>query len=143
MAELVVTAEVRAPAQAVWDLLTDWERHDRWMLLTSASGGRAEGANIAAFTGVGRLGISDPMTIVVWEPPRRCVVRHTGRIVRGSGAFEVQDLGADRSRVVWSEWLDLPLGIVGRLGWLVVRPLTWLGVARSLHRLARLVEAGA
>ena len=83
------------------------------------------------------------MTIVVWEPPRRCVVRHTGRIVRGSGAFEVQDVGPGRSRVVWSEWLDLPLGIVGRLGWLVVRPLTRLGVAKSLQRLARLVEAGA
>lgn len=142
MAELVVTADVRAPAQALWDVLTDWDLHDRWMLLTSASGGRAEGASIAAFTGVGRLGISDPMTIVVWEPPRRCVVRHTGRIVRGSGAFEVQDLGPERSRVVWSEWLDLPLGIVGRLGWLVVRPLTRLGVAASLRRLARLVEAG-
>ena len=90
MAELVVTAEVRAPAQAVWDLLTDWEQHDRWMLLTSATGGRAEGASIAAFTGVGRVGFTDPMTIVVWEPPRRCVVRHTGRVVRGSGAFEVQ-----------------------------------------------------
>ncbi len=143
MAELVVTAEVRAPAQAVWDVLTDWDQHDRWMLLTSASGGRAEGASIVAFTGVGRLGITDQMTIVVWEPPRRCVVRHTGRVVRGSGAFEVQDVGADRSRVVWSEWLDLPLGIVGRLGWLVVRPLTRLGVARSLRRLAWLVEGGA
>ena len=143
MAELVVSAEVRAPAQAVWDVLTDWEQHDRWMLLTSATGGRAEGASIAAFTGVGRVGITDPMTIVVWEPPRRCVVRHTGRIVRGSGAFEVQDLAPERSRVVWSEWLDLPLGIVGRLGWLVVRPLTRLGVAASLRRLARLAEAGA
>ena len=143
MAELVVTDEVHAPAQAVWDVLTDWDLHDRWMLLTTASGGRAEGATIAAFTGVGRVGITDPMTIVVWEPPRRCVVRHTGRIVRGSGAFEVQDMGADRSRVVWSEWLDLPLGIVGRLGWLVVKPLTRLGVAKSLQRLARLVEAGA
>jgi carbon monoxide dehydrogenase subunit G len=142
MAELVVTADVRAPAQAVWDVLTDWERHDRWMLLTSASGGRAEGATIAAFTGVGRLGITDPMTILVWEPPRRCVVRHTGRIVRGAGSFEVHHLGTGSSRVVWSEWLDLPLGIVGRLGWLVVRPLTRLGVARSLTRLARLVEAG-
>lgn len=141
MAELVVTAEVRAPAQAVWDVLTDWALHDRWMLLTSASGGRAEGADIEAFTGVGRIGITDPMTIVVWEPPRRCVVRHTGRVIRGSGAFEVQDLGPDRSRVVWSEWLDLPLGILGRVGWLLVRPLARLGVARSLHRLARLVEA--
>ena len=141
MAELVVTAEVSAPAQDVWDVLTDWKQHDRWMLLTSASGGGAEGASIQAFTGVGRLGIHDPMTIVVWEPPRRCVVRHTGRVVRGSGAFEVQELGPGRSRIVWSEWLDLPLGALGRLGWLLVRPLARLGVARSLRRLGRLVEA--
>ena len=141
MAELVVTAEVRAPAQDVWDLLTDWEQHDRWMMLTRASGGRAEGASIEAFTGIGRVGITDAMTVVVWEPPRRCVVRHTGRVVRGSGAFEVVELGPERSRVVWSEWLDLPLGPLGRLGWLLVRPLARLGVARSLRKLARLVEA--
>jgi carbon monoxide dehydrogenase subunit G len=141
VAELVVTAEVRAPAQDVWDLLTDWEQHDRWMMLTRASGGRTEGASIEAFTGIGRLGITDAMTVVVWEPPRRCVVRHTGRVVRGSGAFEVAELGPHHSRVVWSEWLDLPLGPLGRLGWLLVRPLARLGVARSLRRLARLVEA--
>ena len=141
MAELVVTLDVDAPAEPVWEALTDWDLHDRWMLLTRASGGRSEGAAIEAFTGVGRLAIRDTMTIVVWEPPRRCVVRHTGRIVRGSGAFEVRDLGPGRSRVVWSEWLDLPLGILGRLGWPVVRPLARLGVAFSLRRLARLVEA--
>ncbi len=142
MAELVVTADVDAPAQRVWDLLTDWDQHDRWMLLTSASGGRAEGAQIEAFTGIGRVGLRDPMTIVVWDPPQRCVVRHTGRIVRGSGAFEVRELGAGRSRIVWSEWLDLPLGPAGRLGWLLVRPLARFGVALSLRRPARLVEAG-
>jgi hypothetical protein len=141
VAELVVTADVDAPAQDVWDLLTDWDQHDRWMLLTSASGGRAEGAQIEAFTGLGRVGLRDPMTIVVWDPPLRCVVRHTGRIVRGSGAFEVRELAPSRSRIVWSEWLDLPLGPVGRLGWLLVRPLARFGVALSLRRLARLVEA--
>ncbi len=136
-----MTADVDAPAQRVWDLLTDWDQHDRWMLLTSASGGRAEGAQIEAFTGIGRVGLRDPMTIVVWDPPQRCVVRHTGRIVRGSGAFEVRELGPSRSRIVWSEWLDLPLGPVGRLGWLLVRPLARFGVALSLRRLARLVGA--
>ena len=142
MAELVVTLDVDAPAQPVWEALTDWELHDRWMLFTRASGGRSEGASIEAVTGVGRLSVRDTMTIVVWEPPRRCVVRHTGRVVRGSGAFEVQVLGPDRSRIVWSEWLELPLGVLGRLGWQVVRPLARLGVALSLRRLARLVGSG-
>jgi uncharacterized protein YndB with AHSA1/START domain len=143
VAELVVTAEVRAPAAAVWELLTDWDRHDSWMLLTRATGGRGEGEPIEAFTGIGPLAVRDTMTILVWEPPHRCVVRHTGRVVRGSGAFEVEELGPEHSRIVWSEWLDLPLGPLGRLGWPLVRPLARLGVAVSLRRLARLVERGS
>lgn len=140
MAELVVTTDVAARAALTWEAMTDWSLHDKWMLLTRASGGRAEGATIEAFSGIGRFGILDTMTIVVWEPPHRCVVRHTGRIVRGSGAFEVLELDPNRSRIIWSEWLDLPLGRLGRLGWPLVRPLARAGVAFSLRRLARYVE---
>jgi hypothetical protein len=43
---------------------------------------------------------------------------------------------------VWSEDLDLPLGVVGRLGWPLVRPLFAAGVRLSLRRFARWVEAG-
>ena len=134
-------ADVEAPAQETWDALTNWSLHDKWMLLTRATGGHGEGASIEAFSGIGRFGIVDTMTIVVWEPPQRCVVRHTGRVVRGSGAFEVRDLGAARSRIIWSEWLDLPFGRLGRLGWPLVRPLVRAGVSFSLRRLARYVEA--
>lgn len=142
MAELVVTQVVAAPAKQVWDVLTDWDVHDQWMLFTHAEGGRAEGETISAFTGIGRLGFLDTMTITVWEPPHRAVVRHTGKVVRGSGAFEVQELGDRRSRVVWSEWVDLPFGVVGRLGWPVARFFVRAGVQHSLRRLARYVESG-
>jgi uncharacterized protein YndB with AHSA1/START domain len=142
MAELVVTQVVEAPADQVWEVLTDWDVHDRWMILTRAEGGHAEGESIRAFTGVGRLGFVDTMTITVWEPPRRAVVRHTGRVVRGSGAFEVQPLGDHRSRIVWSEWVQLPFGIVGRLGWPLARLVVRTGVRFSLGRLARYVESG-
>lgn len=141
MPELVVTTDVAAPAARTWAALTDWSLHDKWMVLTRAEGGHGEGATIKAFTGLGRFGILDTMDIVVWEPPVRCVVRHTGKLVRGSGAFEVRDLASDRSRIVWSEWLDLPLGRLGRVGWLLVRPLARLGVTFSLRRLATYVEA--
>jgi uncharacterized protein YndB with AHSA1/START domain len=141
MAELVLTQEVDAPAEQVWDALTDWAAHDRWMLLTRAEGDRAEGGEIRAFTGLGRVGFLDTMTITVWEPPRRAVVRHTGKVVRGSGAFEVEELGGGRSRVVWSEWVLLPLGAVGQLLWPVARiPLRVL-LQVSLRRLARYVVA--
>lgn len=139
MAELVLTQDVDAPAEQVWEVLTDWAVHDRWMLLTRAEGDHAAGGEIRAFTGIGRLGFLDTMVITVWEPPRRAVVRHVGKVVRGSGAFEVEDLGAGRSRVVWSEWVLLPLGVLGRLAWPVVRlPLRAL-VQVSLRRFARYV----
>lgn len=142
MAELVVTRVVEAPAQQVWDVLTDWPVHDRWMVLTRAEGGSAVGESISAFTGVGRIGFTDTMTIVVWEPPRRAVVRHTGKVVRGSGAFEVEPLGPSRSMVVWSEWVTLPFGPLGRLAWPVAKLVIGRFVAFSLGRLARYVEAG-
>jgi hypothetical protein len=113
------------------------------MLLTHAEGGRAEGESISAFTGIGRIGFLDTMTITVWEPPRRAVVRHTGKVVRGSGSFEVQPLGDRRSRVVWSEWVLLPFGPIGRLGWPIAKILVRGGLQLSLRRLARYVENGA
>jgi hypothetical protein len=143
MAELVVRQDVAAPAQEVWDLLTDWSRHHEWMLLTRAEGGQAAGEELRARTGLGPLGFTDTMTITVWEPPRIAVVRHTGRLVRGAGSFEVSELAPARSRVIWSEWLDLPFGMVGSAGWRLVKPLARAGVQTSLRRLARCAEAEA
>lgn len=142
MAELVVTQVVEAPQQQVWDALTDWSVHHEWMLLTRAEGGAGVGESISAFTGVGPVGFLDTMTITAWDPPERAVVRHTGRVIRGSGSFEVRALGEHRSRVVWSEWVQVPFGLVGRLGWPLVRLVVRAGVQLSLRRLARYVEAG-
>lgn len=142
MPQLVVTQVVAAPQEQTWAALTDWEAHHRWMLLTRATGDQAEGGSIEAFTGVGRVGFVDRMTITTWEPPRIAVVRHLGRVVRGSGSFEVEALPADRSRVVWSEYVDPPLGVLGRLGWPLVSPVLRMFVQASLRRLARYVEGG-
>jgi Polyketide cyclase / dehydrase and lipid transport len=145
MADLVVGVEVAAPPQAVWDALVDWDRQGDWMLGTRVRGtvhaGVGVGAGIEAFTGVGRVGFLDTMVITVWDPPHRCDVEHTGRLIRGSGVFEVLSLPTG-SRLVWTERLELPLGWAGRIGWPVVRPLVAAGVRRSLRNLARQVEAG-
>jgi carbon monoxide dehydrogenase subunit G len=140
MAELVLACDIAAPREKVWAALVDWSQHDKWMFLTRATGGAGVGEPIEAFTGIGRIGFLDTMTITVWEPPQRAVVRHTGRIVRGSGAFEVRETAPGCSRVVWSEWVDLPLGVIGRLGWPLVRPWLKAGVSFSLRRLADHVE---
>ena len=76
------------------------------------------------------------MLITSWEPPFRVDVRHTGRVVRGTGTFEVRPRGESASTFVWTEQLDLPLGRLGAVGWPLVRPVMVAGVRRSLKRFA-------
>jgi len=136
---------VDAPVEQTWAAAVDWDRQGEWMLGTSvtatAQGGQGVGGGLEAFTGLGRLGFLDTMEITAWEPPHRCAVLHTGRLVRGTGLFEVQPRGT-RSAFLWSEDLELPLGAAGRAGWPVVRPLFVAGLRRSLDRFAVWVVSG-
>lgn len=143
-ATLVLTVDVDAPVEQTWAGATDWAGQGEWMLGTrvrpTARDGQGVGGGIEAFTGLGRVGFLDTMTITCWEPPHRCDVLHTGRVVRGTGTFEVRPRGT-ASTFVWREDLELPLGVLGRLGWPLVRPLFAFGVRLSLKRFARWVEA--
>jgi hypothetical protein len=145
-ASLELTVDVDAPVEKTWAGATDWARQGEWMLGTRVRGtaqdGIGVGGGIEAFSGLGKLGFLDTMEITLWEPPYRCHVLHTGRVVRGTGEFEVRDRGEGRSTFVWREDLDLPLGIVGRAGWPLIRPVFAAGVQASLRKFARWVEAG-
>lgn len=142
---LVLFVDVAADAQRTWDAAVDWERQGEWMLGTrvyaTAQQGRGVGGEIEAVTGIGPLGVKDTMRITTWEPPRVCDVLHTGRVVRGTGRFAVEDRGGGTSRFHWREDLELPLGVVGRIGWVLVRPLFAFGVQLSLKRFAAWVAA--
>ncbi len=144
-ASLVLSVDVDAPVARTWAAVTDWAHQGEWMLGTRVKGtaqdGQGVGGGLEAFTGVGRLGFLDTMEITVWEPPYRCHVLHTGRVVRGTGEFEVRPRGDGLSTFVWREDLDLPLGVLGRLAWPLVRPVFAYGVQRSLNGFARWVEA--
>jgi len=137
---------VKAPVEAVWAATTDWQRQGEWMpgtrVRATVQEGRGVGGGIEAWTGIGPLGFLDTMVITEWEPPYRCVVRHTGRLVRGGGAFEVAEapVGDGGSTLTWIEELDLPGGALGRLGWRAIRPAVRYAVARSLGKLAASVE---
>ncbi len=140
-----MSVDVRAPAEAVWAAAVDWERQSQWVFLTTVrptyAGGRGVGGRIVARTGLGPLAFSDPMEITEWRPPYRCVVRHLGRVVRGAAAFEVEPLPDGGSRFTWSEWLVLPLGVLGQVGFVLLRPLIAVPLRWSLSRFARWVEA--
>ena len=143
---LPVPLEVDAPAEAVWAYVTDWERQGEWMLGTrvrvTGGDGRGAGTTLRAITGVGPLGVVDTMEVVEFTPPSgeqpgRGAVRHTGRIIRGDGLFEVVPLGPRRCRFTFTELIDLPLGALGRLGWPLARPVIKAGFDASLRRMAR------
>jgi len=149
VAEIVADTEVAADAAAVWAALVDWPTHGAWMLFTTVEPTTDDtdgvGAGITGITRLGPLVVRDTMVVTQWQPPpaqpARCVVDHTGKLVRGAGAFEVEALGDHRSRVIWSEWVRLPFGLAGEAGWLVAKPVVGFFLRRSLRRLAALVEA--
>ena len=135
---------IAASPQAVWDAIVDWERQNDWIPFTVVRrepGGPGVGERFVAVTKVGPVGFADPMEVIGWQPPERADVRHLGRVVRGTGTFEVRPRGASASTFVWTESLDLPLGRLGRLGWPLVRPAMVAGVRLSLKRFAAYAEA--
>ncbi|MBG0816721.1 SRPBCC family protein [Planomonospora sp. ID82291] len=142
MTRISVSCDAAAGPERVFAVLTDWPRHDEWMVLTrarvTAGDGRSAGSRLAAFTGVGPLGFLDTMEITLWDPPSAVEVRHTGRLVRGTGAFRVLRREGGGSTIVWEEELDLPFGAAGRLGWPLLRPLNEALFRLSLRRLAEL-----
>ncbi len=129
---------VAADPARVWEAVVDWPGQHRWILATRTTGGHGVGAQVTGRTGFGPAGFTDHMVITEWDPPRRCVVRPTGRLVRGLGEFEVTPRGA-ASEFRWAEYLQLPLPApVGRAAALVLRPLAHWGLNMSLRRFARL-----
>jgi uncharacterized protein YndB with AHSA1/START domain len=142
--DLTLHVDVDAPIDRTWAGVVDWDRQGEWMLGTRVEAGeqdgRGVGGTLRAFTGLGPIGFWDSMVITAWDPPHRCEVRHTGRVVRGSGTFAVEARPGG-SRFVWSEHLELPLGALGRAGWPLVRPAFAAGVQHSLNRFARFVTS--
>ncbi|WP_380166133.1 SRPBCC family protein [Jannaschia sp. R86511] len=125
MTRFVASVEVDAPAVDVWDLMTDWPAHGRWVPLTrvrvltplaTGVGARFVGRSSLAVVGLDAVGFDDPMEVTRWQPPvgdraGRCDVRKLGRVVRGTAGFDVVPLtgrdGRPRTRVVWEEDIDI------------------------------------
>jgi hypothetical protein len=126
----------------------DWSRQGEWIPATRVHGGTGVGAQVVARTAVGPVGFTDTMIITEWDPPRRCVVRHTGQVVRGDGIFEVIPDG-ELTEFRWTELVELPLpkalqrGSIRQatqfLGRWAVAPLARRSLQYALARLARLV----
>ena len=139
---LSINVIVNAPCARVFAAATDWNRQGEWIFATRVSGETSPrvGSKLQAFSGVGPIGFLDTMEISVWEPPKQCDVLHTGRVVRGSGSFRVKAIDNTRSIFTWEERVIIPFGVIGRVGWYLIKPLIWIGVSLSLRRFAHWAE---
>lgn len=144
MLEIRVAIDVDATPEQVFEAMTDWARQGEWMPGTSVrvvkGDGDAEGDEIVARTAAGRLGFDDPMRITGWERPVSCEVLHLGRVVRGTGVFEVAPRPDGGSRYTWAEWVEPPFGRFGQAGLRLARRPIELVLRVALRRFARWVE---
>lgn len=143
---IVVSVEIDATPERVWDVVEPVERHVDWMhdavaIRFTTEQTRGTGTQFLCDTKVGPFKLVDQMEITEWEPAKVMGVRHTG-LVTGSGRFTLEpiDLGR-RTRFTWAEDLVFPWWMGGPIG-------AWIGgkIAlgpiwrRNLRNLKRLVE---
>lgn len=137
-----------APATIVWSALTDWEGQADWMLDAEEVHVVSEhregvGVRLRCPTNVLGLTVEDEMEVTAYDEERRLAIRHTGRVITGTGEFllEPDEIG---TRVVWREEIDPPLGAVGEVGArTLVRPYVGRLFGRSLDRLKQRCEREA
>jgi hypothetical protein len=143
-----VSVDVATSPEAAFAAVTDLPSQEKWIIATRlyAIEGPVSvpdvGARLAAFTGVGSIGFLDTMTVTAYEPPYRWVTDKDGDLLRGVGIMQVEPTTTG-CRVTWANELELPFGILGRVGWLLAKPMAQIGLKASLRRLARQLEGGA
>ena len=142
---LEMEATMDAPPEVIWDLITDWERQDDWMLEASdfvVTSAHREGIGVEAEATIKIAGIKtrDRVRVTGWEPPRRLAIAHLGW-VGGAGEIYVVPSGSGRSHVFWREELYPPMGILGAIGLTFFKPPMRRIFERDLGILARLAAA--
>jgi hypothetical protein len=137
---LAISLEIEAPIQKVWDELANWEKQSDWMLQTkvcvTSKIQSGVGTQISALTGIRSFGLLDTMEVTNWQPPHICDVIHTGRVIKGTGRFELTAIDAARTRFDWSEEITAPRAL-----FILMVPGLYIGVRISLARFARSLRA--
>jgi len=155
MGDVTVSIELDATPLEVWAFVEPIERHVDWMTDAVAIRFQTEqtrdvGTTFLCDTRIGPIRLVDRMEITEWQPiadsdvaaAGRMGVRHTG-IVAGAGVFTIEAVpdSPSRTRFTWTERLDFPWYLGGRIGAIVGGRLV-LGPIwrRNLKTLKRLVE---
>jgi hypothetical protein len=138
--DLSLSVDIKASQEEVFKKVVDWESQGDWMLGTKVSrtknNGQGLGGEIVAWTGIWKFGFNDPMVITQWIEPKIVDVKHLGKVVKGTGSMVVEKIDEKNSKFIWSETIELPLGILGRIGWVFIKPFFVAGIKFSLNKFA-------
>ena len=142
-----MTEVCAGPPDAIWDLITDWEHQDDWMLEASdfvvvSEAREGVGVEAEATITIGGIMTRDRVRVSEWEPPRRLGIEHLGWVT-GRGTIELTPVAGGRTHVWWREELEPPLGVLGAAGMTLFKPLMARVFRRDLRILAGLARAQA
>lgn len=104
---------IEAPAPLVWERVTDWHAHGRWIPFTvvtidaDSPASRGLGTRFTGRSALGPVGFDDLMTVTGWQPPTgdqpgRCRIEHRGRWIKGWAEIVVQPAGSGTEL----EWIE-------------------------------------
>ena len=134
------SVHILANQMEVFQASTNWHAQGMWIPFTKVKnigiGTNHLGERIEAFTGIGKFGVLDTMTITKWDPPHICEVTHTGKVVKGSGVFEVIN-EQNGAKFIWVEYFALPSGPFGTILWAALWLPIKVGMVLSLHKFSR------
>ena len=122
LSHLELNIMIKKPIDLVWDRIVDWKSQSDWILQTKVWSEldqnqtikNGKGLLIFAFTGLFpnlypkfKLGVLDTMEITNFKPPVLCEVDHIGRVIRGTGKFELSKVSGG-TNFKWQENLIAP-----------------------------------
>lgn len=141
---VVVTEPIARSVDRVWEVVSDLEAQPKWMtdaLEVRVTTGRPYGVGTKAIvpTKIAGFKVQDKMTVTEWDEGRRIAVRHRG-VVTGVADITLEPLGDELTLVRWTERLELPWGLAGRVLMVLFRPLLRAQFAADLRRLRSVVQ---
>jgi uncharacterized protein YndB with AHSA1/START domain len=144
---LEMTGVLPGSSEIVWDLITDWEHLDEWMLEASdfvITSPQREGVGVEAEATVSIAGIRtrDRVRVSQWEPARCLAIEHLGW-VSGAAEMSLTPEGENQTLLVWRETLWPPLGGIGAVGLTLMKPLMYRIFQRDVRILTALARARA
>ncbi|MDP9226934.1 MAG: SRPBCC family protein [Actinomycetota bacterium] len=144
---LEMASSVPASPEVVWDLITDWEHLDDWMLeaedfVITSPQRRGLGVEGEATITIAGFRTRDRIRVVGWDEPRYLAIEHRGW-VGGVGEMHLTPSGRGTTFFTWREELRPPLGGLGGLGLTILKPVMHRIFRRDVRILVSLARARA